>query len=92
MDTNNLGSDHYPILSNFGGDLRREEGERVLRYNFSRAKWDKFQEKAKSLVGEVDSEGSVDRWNYTISSMIHDAARGTIPEKWEPKALKRVPW
>lgn len=28
MDTNNLGSDHYPILSNFGGDFRREERER----------------------------------------------------------------
>lgn len=45
-----------------------------------------------NLVGEVDSESSVDRWNYTISSMIHDAARGTIPEKREPKARRRVPW
>ena len=92
FNTNNLRSDHSPILSGFGGELRREEGERVPRYNFARAEWDKFQEKAKSLVGEVDSDGSVDKWNDNITAMIHNAANGTIPEKQEPGAQKSVPW
>ncbi|KAL7390520.1 hypothetical protein ABVT39_022758 [Epinephelus coioides] len=79
-------------MCRFGRELWKEAEKRVPRYNFSRAKWDEFQERAKSFVGEVDSEGFVDSWNCSISSMIHNAAHGTIPEKQEPKGRKRVPW
>ena len=37
-------------------------------------------------MGEVDSEGSVDRWNSSLCAMIHEAASSTIPLKREPKA------
>lgn len=40
-------------------DLRREVEEKVPKYYFSKAKWDKFQESAQSFIGEVDSEDSV---------------------------------
>ena len=55
--------------------------ERVPRYNFSKAKWDKFQESAQSLIREVDSEDSVDNLNSAISFVIHEAARCYIPVK-----------
>ena len=68
MDKHKLRSDHYPIICRFGRDLRREVEETVPKYNFSKAKWDKFQEWARSLIGEVDSEDSMDNWNAPISS------------------------
>lgn len=92
IETYTLGSDHYPILCRFGRDLRREVEKKVPRYNFSQAKWDKFQERVQSLVGEIDNEGSVDNWNTSISLMIHEAACSTIPLKQEPRNRMRVPW
>jgi len=59
MDRYTLGSDHYPILCRFGRDLTVEMEEQVSRYNFSKANWAEFQLSAQSLVGQVDSEGSL---------------------------------
>lgn len=92
MDKHNLGSDHYPIICRFGRDLKREVEEKVPKYNFSNAKWDKFQECARSLIGEVDSEDSVDNWNAAISFMLHEAARCSIPVKQTPRPCMLVPW
>lgn len=92
MDKHNLGSDHYPIICRFGRDLKREVEEKVPKYNFSNAKWDKFQECARSLIGEVDSEDSVDNWNDAISFMLHEAARCSIPVKQTPRPCMLVPW
>jgi len=92
LNSYTMGSDHCPILCRFGRDLRREVEENALRYNFTQANWDKYQKKAQSLVGDVDSEGSVDNWNTSISFMIHKAACYTIPVKQEPRSRMQVPW
>lgn len=92
LDTYTMGSDHYPMLCKFGRQLRSEVEEIAPRYNFSQARWDTFQEKALSLIGEVDSKGSEDTWNSSISHMIHEAACYAITMKQKPKSCVLVPW
>ena len=66
--------------------------EKVPKYNFPEAKWDKFQECARSLIGEVDSDDSVDNWNAAISFMSHKAAWCSIPVKQTSRPRMLVPW
>jgi hypothetical protein len=91
MDKYTLVSDHYPIICRFGKDLRRVVEEKVPKYNFCKAKWDKFQESSRSLIGEVISEDSVDNWNTAISLMLYEAARCSITVKQAPSGIKSEP-
>lgn len=92
LDSYTMGSDHFPILCRFGRELRNEVEEIVPRYNFSQARWDKFQEKALNLVRGVENKKSVDIWNTSICQMLHEAACYSIMIKQNPKSRVLVPW
>lgn len=43
LDKDSMGSDHFPIISQFGRSLYMNPGDQVKRFDFARAKWDEFQ-------------------------------------------------
>lgn len=92
MDLNTLGSDHFPIFSEFGSALQVEK-ERVERgFNFLKADWDKFRDQLVRSLGDVNSQGSTDEWSISFCGVVRKAAGKAIRMKGERKERKSVPW
>lgn len=87
-----MGSDHFPVLSQFGRSLIVVQGDLGKRFDFSRAEWGKFGVEIGKSLGEINSEGSIDEFNDSLSKMIFDVALRTIPCRGVPKDRVIVPW
>ena len=87
-----MGSDHFPVLNQFGRSLIVVQGDLGKRFDFSRAIWGKFGVEIEKSLGEINSEGSIDEFNDSLSKMIFDVAIMTITCRGVPKARVIVPW
>lgn len=92
LDKDSMGSDHFPIISQFGRSLYMNPGDQVKRFDFARAKWDEFQIGIGEGLGVINSFGSIDDFNDSLSEMILNVALKTIPCRGAPKERVIVPW
>ena len=92
LEEASMGSDHFPILCKFGRSLTMEEGGTVSRFDFSRAEWDVFEGSIEENLESINSDGSIDDHNNSLSEVILNAALESIPYKGVPKERVIVPW
>lgn len=70
LGNNSVGSNHFPVLSQFVRSLIMDPGDRVVRSDYVQAKWDKFEEGTVVGLGEVNSTGSGDEYNDSLIEMM----------------------
>lgn len=92
LEEESMGSDHFPILCTFGRSLTMEAGGSVSRFDFSRAKWEEFESNIGENLEFINSEGSIDDYNDSLSEVILNAALESIPCRGVPKERVIVPW
>lgn len=92
LSGDNMGSDHFPILSKFGRALHIEPELLSRGYNFQRADWEKFGRCLSERLEEIDSEHSTDEWSQSFCDAVRKAAGEAIPVKGKKSKRKIVPW
>lgn len=92
MDCYTMGSDHFPILSRFGRELKVEEGGGVERLDYCKADWDRFRQELFVGLGEVCSEGNVEEWSRSFCYTVSKAVQKSVPVKRSRKERRIVPW
>uniref|UniRef100_A0A669C1U0 Endonuclease/exonuclease/phosphatase domain-containing protein n=1 Tax=Oreochromis niloticus TaxID=8128 RepID=A0A669C1U0_ORENI len=74
-----IGSDHYPVFCDVGGQIRVSLGEVHKKWSFHRADWTKFQKLCEDTIGTVDESGSVEQMNNQFIEVLMVAAKASIP-------------
>lgn len=87
-----VGSDHYPITTQVGVEVGKEQEVREEKWILEKADWERFRQTSKELLLRIDDSLDVENLNSEVSYSIICAAEGAIP-KSKPKTLTRiVPW
>ena len=83
--SDDLGSDHLPIIISI--DLERERGRPRGRpaWNYSKADWDKFKTKSRELISQIDFEADIDTVLTNFSKAIINAAEKSVPRGFRAK-------
>ena len=83
--SDDLGSDHLPIIISI--DLERERGRPRGRpaWNYSKADWDKFKTKSRELISQIDFEADIDAVLTNFSKAIINAAEKSVPRGFRAK-------
>ena len=83
--SDDLGSDHLPIIISI--DLERERGRPRGRpaWNYSKADWDMFKTKSRELISQIDFEADIDTVLTNFSKAIINAAEKSVPRGFRAK-------
>lgn len=88
-----IGSDHFPICSKVGVDIEQRVGERMLRWRFKSADWDKYKELCESKMKEISKcIEDVDVFNKEICKVLQSTAEEVIGKRKAGTRRKAMPW
>lgn len=93
INQNTVGSDHFPIRSTIGIDIAQTGMERVPRWKFKSADWEKYKELSHNRMSEFENiMEDVETFNYKICEVLRSTAEEVIGKKKAGNRKKAVPW
>ena len=93
LNHSTVGSDHFPINSTIGLDVAQIVTERMPRWKFKSANWDKFKEVCSNRMSEISkSMDDVEDFNFKICEVLQSTSIEVIGKKKAGIRKKAVPW
>lgn len=92
MNKDAIGSDHFPVVSTFKRALVTNQSDRMARFDYSRADWNKFREVTIAGLDIINSDGSIEEMCESLTAMIINGASESIPCRRCPRERIIVPW
>lgn len=93
LDQTTIGSDHYPIRCIVGIEVEQNVKQKIPRWKFKTADWEKFKEVSEAkLLGMVNDKQEPEELNNTINEIICCAAEEVIGKRLGERKGKSVPW
>lgn len=91
--SDNWGSDHFPIISQFGGKCYYSKKNLTPRWNVHKAKWGDFDNACKNIVTTPDHNKTVNDIYDTFIHQLDTVLTDNVP-KTKPSVKNRspVPW
>ncbi len=93
INQSTVGSDHFPISSTIGLDIAQTVVERMPRWKFKAANWEKIKEICHNRMSEFcNSVEDVEVFNYKLCEVLQNTDEEVIGKKKAGNRRKAVPW
>ena len=83
--SDDLGSDHLPIVISINLERDRGRPRGKPEWNYSKADWEKFKTMSRELISQIDFEADIDTVLTEFSKAIISAAEKSVPRGYRAK-------